>query len=632
MKDANEILLKYWKYKDFRPLQKDIIQAVLAGHDTLALLPTGGGKSICFQVPGLCLESLTLVISPLIALMRDQVEQLQQRGIQAEMIASTMQDLEVDRAYSKALAGELSFLYISPERLKSESFIQNLSQLKVGLLAVDEAHCISQWGYDFRPAYLEIASFRKLFPEVPIIALTATATPDVVEDICEKLHFKNEERFQKSFLRENLSYVVRNSEDKHGQLLRILQRVHGTSVVYVRNRKRCKDIAAFLLHHGIQASYYHAGLDATSRELRQLQWIRNEIRVIVCTNAFGMGIDKPDVRTVIHMDLPDTPEAYFQEAGRAGRDEKKAWAVLLNDPADEDEAKERFQNQWPGFDTIKAVYNWLGNFLQIPVGAGEGQSYPFNVSDFTSRYKIHPVECIQALKFIESEGLISFQENTFTPSKLMMKGSREDIYDFELKNPLFESLIKTILRSYGGAFNDLINIKENDLAKRLGNQPDEVRASLNRLHKLELIHYLPSNDKPRIYFVEGRQHPERISLSMRAWEKRKADALLRFEKILEYLELKDGCRSVFLAQYFGENDAKNCHVCDLCLAAESVNTGEKKLIIRLKDLIQNNELKTEEILTHVKGESKDILNQIRNMLSEGDVYEDKDGTLRWKKL
>lgn len=632
MKDANEVLLKYWKYKDFRPLQKAIIQAVLAGHDTLALLPTGGGKSICFQVPGLCLESLTLVISPLIALMRDQVEQLQQRGIQAEMIASTMQDLEVDRAYSKALAGELSFLYISPERLKSESFIQNLSQLKVGLLAVDEAHCISQWGYDFRPAYLEIASFRKLFPEVPIIALTATATPDVVEDICEKLHFKNEERFQKSFLRENLSYVVRNSEDKHGQLLRILQRVHGTSVVYVRNRKRCKDIAAFLLHHGIQASYYHAGLDATSRELRQLQWIRNEIRVIVCTNAFGMGIDKPDVRTVIHMDLPDTPEAYFQEAGRAGRDEKKAWAVLLNDPADEDEAKERFQNQWPGFDTIKAVYNWLGNFLQIPVGAGEGQSYPFNVSDFTSRYKIHPVECIQALKFIESEGLISFQENTFTPSKLMMKGSREDIYDFELKNPLFESLIKTILRSYGGAFNDLIIIKENDLAKRLGNQPDEVRASLNRLHKLELIHYLPSNDKPRIYFVEGRQHPERISLSMRAWEKRKADALLRFEKILEYLELKDGCRSVFLAQYFGENDAKNCHVCDLCLAAESVNTGEKKLIIRLKDLIQNNELKTEEILTHVKGESKDILNQIRNMLSEGDVYEDKDGTLRWKKL
>lgn len=632
MKDANEVLLKYWKYKSFRPLQKEIIQAVLAGHDTLALLPTGGGKSICFQVPGLCLESLTIVISPLIALMRDQVEQLQQRGIQAEMIASTMQDLEVDRAYGKALAGELSFLYISPERLKSESFIQNLSQLKVGLLAVDEAHCISQWGYDFRPAYLEISAFRELFPDVPIIALTATATPDVVEDICVKLHFKNEKRFQKSFLRKNLSYVVRNSEDKHGQLLRILQRVPGTSIVYVRNRKRCKDIAAFLLHHGIQASYYHAGLDATSRELRQLQWIRNEIRVIVCTNAFGMGIDKPDVRTVIHMDLPDTPEAYFQEAGRAGRDEKKAWAVLLNDPADEDEAKEKFQNQWPGFDTIKAVYNWLGNFLQIPVGAGEGQSYPFNISDFSSRYKIHPIECIQALKFIESEGLISFQENTFTPSKLMIKGSREDIYEFELKNPPFESLIKTILRSYGGAFNDLIHIKENDIAKRLGNQPDEVRASLNRLHKLELIHYLPSNDKPRIYFVEGRQHPERISLSMRAWKKRKADAFLRFEKILEYLELIEGCRSIFLAQYFGENDAEKCKVCDLCLKEATGNTGEKKLLIRLKEIIQNNELKTEEILTQVNGESKDILNQIRNMLSEGDVYEDKDGILRWRKL
>ncbi|MEZ5172082.1 MAG: ATP-dependent DNA helicase RecQ [Bacteroidia bacterium] len=395
MKSPEEILEQFWGYQAFRPMQKEIISSVSEGRDTLALLPTGGGKSICFQVPGLCLNKLTLVISPLIALMKDQVDQLLRRNIPAGMIASSMHQEEISVVIDKALNDELKFLYVSPERLESENFRSILRNLKPGLIAVDEAHCISQWGYDFRPSYLKIAEIRDLAPEVPIIALTATATPEVVQDICEKLHFNNPGIFKKSFLRTNLAYIVRNTEDKHGQMLRILNRIPGTSVVYVRNRKRCREIAQFLESQGISASYYHAGLDAATRALRQQAWIDGRIRVIVCTNAFGMGIDKPDVRTVIHMDLPDTPEAYFQEAGRAGRDELPAWAVLLNDPADLDEAMERFSRQWPGFDT-GAVYNWIGNYLQIPVGAGEGQSYPFQLSDFISKFKIHPIECLNA--------------------------------------------------------------------------------------------------------------------------------------------------------------------------------------------------------------------------------------------
>lgn len=614
-------------------MQKEIIESVLQGVDTLALLPTGGGKSVCFQVPGLCLNKLTLVISPLIALMKDQVDQLNRRGVSAGMLASSMHRDESDKTIEQALNGSLQFLYVSPERLESENFRNLLPKLKPGLLAIDEAHCISQWGYDFRPSYLKIIEIRELIGPVPVIALTATATEEVVVDICNKLGFTHKQIFKKSFLRPNLAYIVRNTEDKHGQLLRILERVQGTSVVYVRNRKRCREIASFLVSRGISASYYHAGLDSATRALRQQHWIENEIRVIVCTNAFGMGIDKPDVRTVIHMDLPETPEAYFQEAGRAGRDEKQAWAILLNDPADEEEALDRFARQWPGFDIVKAVYNRVGNFLQIPVGAGQGTSYPFQMSEFLLRFKIHPIECINALKFIESEGLISFTENLFTPSRLLFTASRDDVYDFELKHPSYEPLIKTILRSYGGAFTDFVQISENDLGNRIGLAPEATKKALIHLHKNGIISYHPSSDEPRIYFLEGRHHPERLPLSIKEYKERKQVAEKRFKAMISYANGNTECRSKSLIKYFGEKSIPDCGMCDVCLEQKKKNkTGDSftNHLFRMTILLKNGVLTLEEIIPQIPGDPELFMKNFRLMLDEGLIAMDAQGRLSFK--
>jgi len=614
-------------------MQKEIIESVLQGVDTLALLPTGGGKSVCFQVPGLCLNKLTLVISPLIALMKDQVDQLNRRGVSAGMLASSMHRDESDKTIEQALNGSLQFLYVSPERLESENFRNLLPKLKPGLLAIDEAHCISQWGYDFRPSYLKIIEIRELIGPVPVIALTATATEEVVVDICNKLGFTHKQIFKKSFLRPNLAYIVRNTEDKHGQLLRILERVQGTSVVYVRNRKRCREIASFLDSRGISASYYHAGLDSATRALRQQHWIENKIRVIVCTNAFGMGIDKPDVRTVIHMDLPETPEAYFQEAGRAGRDEKQAWAILLNDPADEEEALDRFARQWPGFDIVKAVYNRVGNFLQIPVGAGQGTSYPFQMSEFLLRFKIHPIECINALKFIESEGLISFTENLFTPSRLLFTASRDDVYDFELKHPSYEPLIKTILRSYGGAFSDFVQISENDLGNRIGLAPEATKKALIHLHKNGIISYHPSSDEPRIYFLEGRHHPERLPLSIKEYKERKQVAEKRFKAMISYANGNTECRSKSLIKYFGEKSIPDCGMCDVCLEQKKKNkTGDSftNHLFRMTILLKNGVLTLEEIIPQIPGDPELFMKNYRLMLDEGLITMDAQGRLSFK--
>jgi len=632
MNSPHDILLKYWGFDQFRSMQEDIVKSVLDGNDTLALLPTGGGKSVCFQIPALCIGKLCLVISPLIALMKDQVEQLEKRNISASMISSAMHPDEIYQTLKKALKGELSFLYVSPERLKNESFIETIQQLDIGLIAIDEAHCISQWGYDFRPAYLEIASIRSILPNIPVIALTATATPEVVVDISLRLELKNVKLFQKSFLRGNLAYIVRHSQDKHGQLLRILQKIPGTSVIYVRNRKRCRDVAEFLNSQGISASYYHAGLDAATRNLRQHYWIENKIRAIVCTNAFGMGIDKSDVRTVIHLDMPDTPEAYFQEAGRAGRDEKQAWAVLLSDPADEDEAKERFLHSWPGFDTLKAVYNWVGNFLQLPVGAGEGMTFPFELTTFISRYKIHPVECINALKFIESQNLISFQENIYTPSRLMMRANRDDVYDFELKNPRFEPLIKAILRSYGGTFNDFVNIKEQDIADRINLPIDETKRQLEFLTQHGLINYHPANDNPSLFYIEQRHHPDRIPISLKAYEQRKNAAIKRFETMLNYVNSKDKCRSSTLIEYFGEKNLPNCGMCDVCIQNKQSQNKDKELMrlsFKIRAFIMDGINSTEKLISLLDGNPEKTLELIRNLIDRGIIEQNNHGNLTW---
>lgn len=632
MNSPHEILKKYWGFDQFRSMQEEIIQSVLDGNDTLALLPTGGGKSICFQVPALCMGKLCLVISPLIALMKDQVQQLERRGIPAGMISSSLHHDEISLILRKASRGELSFLYISPERLKNEGFISSMQHLDIGLIAIDEAHCISQWGYDFRPAYLEIAAIRPLLKGVSIIALTATATPEVVEDICQKLTLNKPNRFQKSFLRANLAYVVRHTEDKHGQLLRILEKIPGTSVVYVRNRKRCKDVSDFLIKHGISASYYHAGLDSSTRNLRQQSWIDSKIRVIVCTNAFGMGIDKPDVRTVVHLDMPETPEAYFQEAGRAGRDELPAWAVLLNDPADEDEALERFMHSWPGFDTIKAIYNWAGNFLQLPVDSGEGMAFPFDLTTFISRYKIHPVECINALKFIESQNLFAFNESIFSPSRVMMKANREEVYEFELRNPLYEPLIKAILRSYGGTFNDFVPIRERDLAERINLPLNETINQLNFLHQHGVINYHPFNDKPTIYYIEGRHHPDRIPLSLKAYEERKNAAIKRFKAMLNYVNSDDACRSSKLIAYFGENNIPDCGMCDVCIntkKSEQAHLIKVKLIFKIKALINNGINQPEHLLQSIAGDPETTLTVLRELIDQGQIQEQKNKLLHW---
>ena len=625
MPSPHEVLKRYWGFDKFRSLQQEIVESVLDGNDTLALLPTGGGKSICFQVPALCIGKLCIVVSPLIALMKDQVENLLKRGVTAAMISSAMKQVEIDLLIDKCMQGNYQFLYVSPERLQSESFTDVLPKLDIGLIAVDEAHCISQWGYDFRPSYLEIALIRPLLPGITIIALTATATPQVCDDIESRLHFRNNKRFKKSFLRGNLAYVVRNGEDKQEQLLNILQKVPGSSVVYVRNRKRTRDVAEYLTLSGISASYYHAGLDGATRSLRQQYWIEGKVRVIVCTNAFGMGIDKPDVRTVIHLEVPDTPEAYFQEAGRAGRDEQKAWAILLTDDGDEKDAEIRFAQQFPGFDTVKAVYNWLGNYLQLPVGSGEGQSYPFDIVEFSRRYKIHPIECVNAIRFIERDGLISFQENQYSASRLFIPVNKQELYEFELKNPKLEPLIKAILRSYGGTFQDFVQIREQDLATRAGLSEKELREGLKLLDKADIISYYPASDEPLIYFNMARQHPERLPLSLKSYEERKNSALERKKSILRYIRNGEVCRSVQLVSYFGEKNPLRCGQCDVCLEQGKngffdAETG--RIYMRVRLALSEGKLTVEQLLKVLPHQADKVLAVIRTMIDEEELLED----------
>ncbi|BAU55187.1 ATP-dependent DNA helicase RecQ [Mucilaginibacter gotjawali] len=509
----HQILKHYWNHDHFRPMQEEIIHAVLAGKDTLALLPTGGGKSICFQVPALAKEGICIVVSPLIALMKDQVENLQAKGIEAVSVVSGMSKREIDIALDNCIYNPVKFLYLSPERLLSELVRERIKYMKVNLIAVDEAHCISQWGYDFRPPYLHIADLRELHPDVPVIALTATATSEVREDIQEKLLFKNQAVFQKSFERKNISYVVQNDENKLRKLLDIARGVKGSGIVYVRSRKETAEIAKYYNDNGFKADFYHAGLETSLRSQKQENWKSNRNRIIVATNAFGMGIDKPDVRFVIHKDPPESLEAYYQEAGRAGRDEHKAYAVLLCNAADRYKQERMFEMNFPSVAEIKQTYHYLANYYQLAYQAGEGISFDLDLGDFCSRFKLEPVKTIKALKFLEMDEYLSFNESVFLPSRFRFDVGNEQLYNFQIQNPGWDPFIKTLLRSYGGSFENYVRLREFDIARRANMNVQQVISGLKQLQEFKILHYFPQTDMPQVTWLKPRQQSNALYIN-----------------------------------------------------------------------------------------------------------------------
>jgi ATP-dependent DNA helicase RecQ len=570
----HEILQKYWGYREFRPMQEEIIHSVLEGNDTLALLPTGGGKSICFQVPAMALNGRCLVISPLIALMKDQVENLNKRGIKAAALYTGMHPMEIQRTISQAVFGDLKFLYVSPERLETDLIKANIEQMNIALVAVDEAHCISQWGYDFRPPYLRIADVRTFLSNVPIIALTATATPKVVDDIQERLLFKKKNLFQKSFERSNLTYFVIKEENKLNRLIRIAQNMKGSGVVYVRNRRKTQDIANFLNRNNISAEFYHAGMTPADRDRKQSEWIQGKKRIMVATNAFGMGIDKPDVRFVVHLDIPDNIEAYFQEAGRGGRDEKEAWAILLYENADILDLNRNFEQSYPDIDTIRLVYHALGNYYQIPVGAGINTQHIFDLADFCKNYNLPPVVTLNAIKFLERQGILILTDEINKPSRIFIPCSNEEFYAFQVAHKMYDRVLKLLLRSYGGLFVDFTRISETDLAKRLGVDEKTLVETLKKLEQLKILVYDPQTNKPKIIFREDRFDSKDLLLDPENYQFLKDNAMQRLQAILSYIDISTKCRNKQLLAYFGENMVKRCGKCDVCLQRNKLELSE----------------------------------------------------------
>jgi ATP-dependent DNA helicase RecQ len=581
-----EILQQYWGYSSFRPLQEDIILSVLDGKDTLALLPTGGGKSICFQVPALCMEGLCLVITPLVALMIDQVENLKKRDVPAVSVHSGMHSREIRLAYDKCMEGRVKFLYLSPERLGTVAFKEIAQHLKVSFIAVDEAHCISQWGYDFRPPYLKIAEIRTLFPSAPVLAVTATAVSKVIVDIQERLHFPKPNVFRKSFSRENLAYIVYKEEDKYRKLLRICNGVKGTGIVYVRNRRLTKETAEYLNRNGIKAGYYHAGLDPVTRAARQNEWKDEKMRVIVATNAFGMGIDKPNVRFVVHLDLPETLEAYFQEAGRAGRDGKKSYAVVLFNESDVQDARHFLELAWPLPEVIRQVYQALGNYLQLAVGSGREMAFDFDMELFASTYRFKPVTVFNVLKILERDGYITLTDAMNSPSRVFFLLAKEALYKYQVENREADHLIKVLLRSYSGLFYDFTPINEYEIARRLSADRDYVIQQLEFLKKEGIIDLVPQNNVPQLVFNCERLAPEDIGLSKTYYFERKKEAAAKLEQLINYLENETRCRSILLLEYFGDVSAADCGVCDVCLNRKRSSLSEDEYAQISKRIIQ----------------------------------------------
>ncbi|MCO5232678.1 MAG: RecQ family ATP-dependent DNA helicase [Chitinophagales bacterium] len=587
MSNALEILKKVWKYESFRFPQAEIIEAHLLGHDVLALLPTGAGKSICYQLPALLQDGLCIVISPLIALMKDQVQQLKKRDINAGAIFSGISEYEIDRILNNCAVGHTKLLYISPERLTSPRFLTAFKTLPISMLAVDEAHCISQWGFDFRPSYRNIASIREYFPDIPIIALTASATLEVQNDIIASLELKkNVKIFRASFERPNISFVVREHTSKSEMLLDILQKVNGTAIVYTVNRKRTEEVSKYLIAKGISSTFYHAGLNAEERSRRQDDWLKNKIRVMCCTNAFGMGIDKSNVRTVVHIDIPDSLEAYYQEAGRAGRDGKRSYAVLLYNEKDKDKLFASVEEKFPDYEFVKTVYNAMYNYLNISFGGGKNHSFEFNLAQFARRYKWDALQVFNAFKLLEQAGYLTLGEAFYLPSRLKFEMNRTDLYRFQVANIQYDGLIKAILRTYEGVLSFIAKINEFELAKKANLHPNDCIKMLKELTERGVLIYIPSSEKPRIHFLEERIMEDKIRLDVKWIDFIKNQMNKRIQGMLDYAEADvSTCRQVVIRNYFGESSPEKCGVCDHCLREKQllqVNVEEIRIRILRK--------------------------------------------------
>lgn len=617
----HSILKSVWGYDAFRPGQEDIIQSVLKKNDTLALLPTGGGKSICYQVPGLAMEGVCLVISPLIALMYDQVQNLKNKKVEAVAITSDLSYREIDVILDNAVFGKYKFLYVSPERLKTEVFKLRISRMKVAFIAVDEAHCISQWGYDFRPSYLEIAEIRKLVPTASVLALTATATPEVAKDIQERLLFPKKNVFKSSFLRENLAFIFQHAEQKEDKLLRIVKRINGSGVLYANTRKKTKEWSDLLRRHGISSAYYHAGLNQEIRKSLQADWINNKIRVICATNAFGMGIDKSDVRFVVHVDVPESIEAYYQEAGRAGRDREKARAVLLWNDEDLLTLEERLNMSFPEQETIKRIYDLLGNYFQLAIGSGEGQTFPISLHSVADRYRLKVTDVYHSIRFLEKENLLQFHDSSFTPSRFKFEVDNRELYQFKVKNEKFEKLIDLLLRSYPGCLHEFMVLHEERIARNLKIDNQELRNQLGYLNSINILVYESQNETPKITYISERIDSKSILFSPKNYLFLQNRAVKRMNAIKSLVVEGDFCRSQVMLSYFGE-ESPPCGICDVCINRLKSDENEVEIKYKIVDYMKqvNEAVSSYQLLENFSEYSnRKVVDGLNQLLDEGNV-------------
>ncbi|MBK8808120.1 MAG: RecQ family ATP-dependent DNA helicase [Bacteroidales bacterium] len=634
MNKLEQILVKYWGYSKFRPLQEDIIQSVLAGRDTLGLMPTGGGKSITFQVASLAQEGLCIVITPLIALMKDQVDNLKAKGIKALAIYSGMSNQEIYITLDNCIYGDFKFLYISPERLQSEYFLAKFKQMKINLITVDEAHCISQWGYDFRPSYLQIASIRTIFPAVPVLALTATATKEVVDDIQVKLHFNEKNVFSTSFERKNLTYIVRDIEDKLGYILTTIKKNKGVGILYVRSRQKTKEYAQLLVVNGIHADYYHAGLPGEVREAKQNRWKNSDDMIMVCTNAFGMGIDKPNVRFVIHLDIPESIEAYFQEAGRAGRDGKQAFAVLVYNKTDIKHLINSVEVAFPPVEFVKRIYEAVSNYYQIPVGSNKGTVFDFFIADFVSKFKFEIMRTHNSLKILQQEGYIELTEAMETQSKVRFIVDRDYLYKFQVENKDFDAFIRLLLRTYSGIFSDYSNIDEHKLSKIMGTDVDTIKKYLHILNKIRVINYFPAKNNPLIIYTEERLPQDSLIISRANYTERKDRYIARLDAIIRYATAQSKCRSAYLLEYFGETNVTRCGMCDICRRRNDLELSKLEfdnILEEIKKTVNQNSLPLNDLVEKLPFSKDHILKVVAYLLENEKIKYTEGAMLIWNK-